>query len=61
MGGWIQYSMGQTVSAWLANILPALEIFDGQRFSGKTGLSMAQDVALFLDKISVKTSDGHRN
>lgn len=61
MGGWIQYSMGQTVGAWL-----------GQHFYWHWKYSMDRDflqnraypwireVAIFLDEISVKDQNGGR-
>jgi len=61
MGGWIQYSMGQTVSAWLAQHFYLHWKFSMDRdFLEKRAYPWLKDVALFLDEISVKTSDGHR-
>ncbi len=61
MGGWIQYSFGPTVSAWLAQ-----HFYFHWRYSrdtvflNKRAYPWIRDVAVFLDEISVKDENGIR-
>lgn len=61
MGGWIQYSMGQTISAWLAHhfYLHWRYTMD-KNFLEQKAYPWLKDVAIFLDEISVKGEGGKR-
>lgn len=61
MGGWIQYSMSPTISAWLAQhyYLHWRYSMDRQ-FLEKRAYPWLHDVAVFLEKITVKRPDGKR-
>jgi alpha-L-fucosidase 2 len=61
MGGWIQYSFGTTVSAWLAQhfYLHWRYTMDRDFLSAKA-YPWISEVARFLDEISVKSNDGMR-
>lgn len=61
MGGWIQYSFGPTVSAWLSQHFYLHWRFTMDRdFLEKKAYPWISEVALFLDKISVRGADGKR-
>lgn len=61
MGGWIQYSFGQTVSAWLAHHFYLHWKFSMDReFLEDRAYPWIKDVAVFLDEISSKSSNGQR-
>ncbi len=61
MAGWIQYSFGTTVSAWLSQhfYLHWKYSQDGD-FLKNRAYPYIKDVAVFLDKISVKDTGGKR-
>ncbi|NVK53062.1 MAG: hypothetical protein HWD85_09020 [Flavobacteriaceae bacterium] len=55
MGGWIQYSMGQTVAAWLGHHFYLHWKFSMDRdFLAKRAYPWIKDVAVFINEISVK-------
>ena len=61
MGGWIQYSMGQTVGAWLAHHFYLHWRYSMDRdFLKERAYPWIKDVAVFLDEISVKNKAGKR-
>ncbi len=61
MGGWIQYSMGQTVAAWLAHHFYLHWRFSMDRdFLEQRAYPWINDVAIYLDQMAVKTEDGQR-
>ncbi len=61
MGGWIQYSMGQTVAAWLGHHFYLHWKYSMDRdFLKNRAYPWIKDVAVFLDEIAVKTEDGRR-
>jgi len=61
MGGWIQYSFGPTVSAWLSHHFYLHWRYTMDRdFLEKKAYPWISEVALFLDKISVYGTDGKR-
>jgi len=61
MGGWIQYSFGPTVSAWLAHHFYLHWRYTMDRdFLEKEAYPWIRDVAHFLDELSVKEEDGKR-
>jgi alpha-L-fucosidase 2 len=61
MGGWIQYSMGQTVSAWLAHHFYLHWQYTMDReFLEKRAYPWLKEVAIFLDQVSLKSPDGKR-
>jgi alpha-L-fucosidase 2 len=60
MGGWIQYSMGQTVSAWLAHHFYLHWRYSMDRdFLKDRAYPWIKDVAVYLDNIAEK-SEGER-
>jgi alpha-L-fucosidase 2 len=61
MGGWIQYSFGPTVSAWLGHhfYLHWRYTMD-EDFLAEKAYPWMQEVALFLDELSVLGKDGMR-
>jgi len=61
MGGWIQYSFGPTVSAWLGHhfYLHWKYTMD-RKFLEEKAYPWIRDVAIFLDELSVKGKDGKR-
>ncbi|MBK8506037.1 MAG: hypothetical protein IPL46_29885 [Saprospiraceae bacterium] len=61
MGGWIQYSFGPTVSAWLAHhfYLHWQYIMD-REFLKEKAYPWIKEVAVFLEDISEKDSEGKR-
>lgn len=61
MGGWIQYSMGPTVSAWLGHHFYLHWKYSlDENFLKDRAYPWIRDVALFLDAISVKNEAGKR-
>ena len=61
MGGWIQYSLGPTVSAWLAHHFWLHWLYSGDRaFLEQRGYPYLEAVAVFLDNLSVRRPDGKR-
>jgi alpha-L-fucosidase 2 len=61
MGGWIQYSLGPTVSAWLAHHFWLHWLYSGDRaFLEERGYPYLEAVAVFLDNISIRRPDGKR-
>ena len=61
MGGWIQYSFGPTVGAWLGHhfYLHWRYTMDKDFLAGKA-YPWLKDVATYFDEISVKRTDGKR-
>lgn len=61
MGGWIQYSLSPTVSSWLAQhyYLQWRYSMD-QRFLKEKAYPWLKGAATFLESITVKNADGHR-
>jgi alpha-L-fucosidase 2 len=61
MGGWIQYSMGQTVASWLGHHFYQHWKYSMDReFLEQRAYPWIKDVAVFLDQVAVKTEDGKR-
>lgn len=61
MGGWIQYSMSQTVSAWLAQHFYLHWKYSADReFLKDRAYPFLKDVAVFLEQISVVDANGIR-
>jgi len=61
MGGWIQYSFGPTVSAWLGHHFYLHWRYTMDReFLEKEAYPWIRDVAIYLDELSVKDSSGLR-
>ena len=61
MGGWIQYSFGPTVAAWLGQHFYLHWIYSkDQKFLEEKAYPWIKDVAIYLDEISVKNEDGQR-
>ena len=61
MGGWIQYSLGPTVSAWLAHHFYLHWRFSGDRaFLEERAYPYLKAVAVFLDRLSERRADGKR-
>jgi alpha-L-fucosidase 2 len=61
MGGWIQYSMGQTVGAWLAHHFYLHWRYTLDRgFLEQRAYPWLKEVATFLEQVSVGTEDGKR-
>lgn len=61
MGGWIQYSMGQTVSAWLGHHFYLHWQYSMDReFLEQKAYPWIKDVAVFLDEVSINKDDGQR-
>jgi alpha-L-fucosidase 2 len=61
MGGWIQYSLGPTVSAWLAHHFYLHWRYSGDRaFLEERAYPYLKEVAVFLDNISLRRPDGKR-
>lgn len=61
MGGWIQYSMGQTVASWLSHHFYLHWKYTMDRdFLEQRAYPWIKDVAVFLDEISVKEVNGNR-
>lgn len=61
MGGWIQYSMGQTVASWLGHHFYLHWKYTMDRdFLEQRAYPWIKDVAVFLDEVSVKGENGKR-
>ena len=61
IGGWIQYSLGQTVSAWLAHHFYLHWKFTMDRdFLKEKAYPWLKEVAVFLDQVSVRDAQGNR-
>lgn len=61
MGGWIQYSFGATVSAWLAHHYYLHWRYSMDRtFLSQKAYPFLRNVAVFLEDISVKNGNGQR-
>lgn len=61
MGGWIQYSFGPTVSAWLAQHFYLHWRFSlDRRFLEERAYPWIKDVAVHLDELSVRDEGGKR-
>ena len=61
MGGWIQYSMGPTVSAWLAQHFYLHWRYSmDETFLEERAYPWFKDVAIFLEQITVKDDQGIR-
>jgi len=61
MGGWIQYSMGQGISAWLGHHFYLHWKYSMDRdFLQNRAYPWIKDVAIFFDEISVVSKDGMR-
>jgi hypothetical protein len=61
MGGWIQYSMSPTVSAWLAqHFYLHWQYSRDKDFLEKRAYPYLRDVAVFLDQISVRNEQNKR-
>lgn len=61
MGGWIQYSLGPTVGAWLAHHFYLHWKYTGDRnFLHEKAYPWLKDVAIYLDEISEKDEKGFR-
>ena len=61
MGGWIQYSMGQTVAAWLAHHFYLHWRYTMDReFLQTRAYPWIKDAAVFLDQMAEKTAAGKR-
>ena len=61
MGGWIQYSMGQSVASWLGHHFYLHWKYTMDRdFLEQRAYPWLKDVAIFLDEVSVKTASGKR-
>lgn len=61
MGGWIQYSFGPTVSAWLAqHFYLHWKYSMDETFLRERAYPWLKDVAIFLDQIALKNEEGKR-
>ncbi len=61
MGGWIQYSLGPTVSAWLAHHFYLHWQYSRDRdFLRNRAYPWLRSVAVFLDRLSTRREDGKR-
>lgn len=61
MGGWIQYSMGQTVAAWLGHHFYLHWKYSMDRdFLKERAYPWLKDVAVFFDNMAIKAEDGTR-
>jgi alpha-L-fucosidase 2 len=61
MGGWVQYSLGPTVSAWLAHHFYLHWQFTRDRqFLQEKAYPWIRDVAIFLDDLSVRDKNNNR-
>ncbi|MEM7371918.1 MAG: glycoside hydrolase family 95-like protein [Bacteroidota bacterium] len=62
MGGWIQYSLGPTVSAWLAQHFYLQWQYSRDRdFLEEKAYPWIKDVAIHLDELSIRTKNGQRS
>jgi alpha-L-fucosidase 2 len=61
MGGWIQYSFGPTVSAWLGQHFYLHWIYSKDLvFLQEKAYPWIKDVAIYLDEISIENENGQR-
>jgi len=61
MGGWIQYSFGPTISAWLSQHFYLHWRFSmDKEFLKEKAYPWIRDVAIFLEEISVKNNNSYR-
>ncbi len=61
MGGWIQYSFGPTVSAWLGHhFYLHWQYTMDRKFLEEKAYPWIKDVAIYLDELSVKDKNGQR-
>jgi len=61
MGGWIQYSFGPTVSAWLAHHFYLHWRYSmDRRFLEERAYPWIKDVAVFLEALSLRDANGRR-
>lgn len=61
MGGWIQYSMGQSVASWLSHHFYLHWKYSMDRdFLEQKAYPWIKDVAIYLDQMAVKSEDGKR-
>ncbi len=61
MAGWIQYSFGQTVSAWLSHhFYLQWKYSQDKEFLQNRAYPYMKEVAVFLDEISVRDTDSKR-
>lgn len=61
MGGWIQYSMSQTVAAWLAqHFYLHWKYSAGRTFLKERAYPFLKDVAIYLEQVSEVTPEGVR-
>ena len=61
MGGWIQYSLGQTVASWLGHHFYLHWKYSMDReFLEQRAYPWIKDVAVFLDQIAVRSKNGKR-
>lgn len=61
MGGWIQYSMGQTVASWLGHHFYLHWKYTMDReFLETKAYPWMKDVAVFLDEVSIRSDNGKR-
>ena len=61
MGGWIQYAMSPTVSAWLSQHFYLHWKYSADRdFLQEKAYPYIKDVAIFLEQITIINSDGYR-
>lgn len=62
MGGWIQYAFGPTVSAWLAHhFYLHWQYSKDDQFLKENAYPWIREVAVYLDELSVKDSNGIRS
>lgn len=61
MGGWIQYSLSPTVSAWLSqHFYLQWKYSDDKEFLSATAYPYLKDVATHLEEVSIINKDGQR-
>lgn len=61
MGGWIQYSFGPTVGCWLAQHFYLHWVYSkDDQFLRERAYPWIREVAIYLEEISVKETDGSR-
>ena len=61
MGGWIQYSLGQSVASWLSHHFYLHWKYSMDRaFLEEKAYPWIKDVAIYLDHMAIKTDEGKR-
>ena len=61
MGGWIQYSLSPTISAWLAqHFYLHWQYSMDRKFLEQSAYPWLRAVAVFLDEVSIRDKTGHR-